>query len=54
MKEVHKANAILQPAASKLVARLANAGVIVRSRDVGTSTYYRVAHGDFTVALEMV
>lgn len=54
VKEVHGANAMSQPAASKLVARLAAAGVIAHVRDAGTSTYYRVAHGDHTVALQMV
>jgi len=49
--EVSKATGTTQAAASKLVRRLLDAGVIVQSRTQGQSVYYRVSHGDLTIAL---
>lgn len=44
---------VTQAAASKLVQRLLAANVIVQSRVRGKSVYYRIAHGDLTVALNL-
>lgn len=47
------ATGMTQASASKLAQRLIKAGVIRQSRTQGKSVYYRLAHGDLTVALNL-
>jgi hypothetical protein len=51
---VQRNQPITQAGASKLVRRLANAGVIAERRKEGPSTYYGLTHGDLTIALGLM
>jgi hypothetical protein len=51
--DIETALGVNQAAASRLVQRLVQAGVLRKTRTQGKSVYYSLAHGDLTVALNL-
>ena len=52
--DLEKALNVSQPAASKMMARLEKARVVIQSHVSGRNTFYRIPRGDDSIALEMV